>query len=100
MEKFFKIRFIAFIAYIALQILLLVFILIISISEAVRDSGSLSFLQGLVSCGPCVLFGLINAFFANYACKKEKEIINGNCTSGGNYFHFVLFSLAYSSHLS
>ena len=75
MEKFFKIRFIAFIVYIALQILLFLFILIISISEAVRDSGSLSFLQGLVSCGPSVLFGLINAFLLIMHARKKKKLL-------------------------
>lgn len=75
MEKIFKIRFVAFKVYSVLQILLFSFVLIISISEVVRYNGSLSFPQDLVSCGPSVLFGFINAFLLIMHARKKNKLL-------------------------
>lgn len=70
-----KVCYIAFISYIVLQIVLLLLTFIICISETVRDSGSLPFLLGLVSCGPCILIGLINVFLLTANARLKKKLL-------------------------
>jgi len=76
MEKKYKIRAKTFIAYIVLQALLSILLLVISSTEGVSHSAySLPISQSLVSCGPCVLIGLVNIFLLFAYAEKNRKIL-------------------------